>query len=142
MGATPAPSAHQASVDEASKQVMPFDLNRTMHVFTPTTDGGLQIIMVHEGDTALIADVRSHLRKEATAFARGDYSDPARIHGRDMPGLAQLQAGAKRILVTYVARPDGASIRYRTSDPKLVAALHRWFTAQVSDHGAHAMSGH
>ena len=121
---------------------MPFDLNRTMHLFTPSADGGIQIIMVHDGDAALIAGVRAHLRKEATAFARGDYSDPARIHGRGMPGLMQLQAGAKRIAVTYAARRDGASIRFRTADPKLIAALHRWFAAQVHDHGAHAMMGH
>jgi hypothetical protein len=142
IGATPAPSAHQAAVDEESKRVMPFDLNRTMHVFTPTADGGLQSIMVHDGSATQIAGVRSHLRKEASAFARGDYSDPARIHGGDMPGLSQLRAGAKRIRVSYAARPDGASIRYRTSDPALIAALHRWFAAQVHDHGAHAMTGH
>jgi hypothetical protein len=121
---------------------MPFDLNQTMHIFTPTSDGGVQVIMVHDREAGLVANVRSHLRKEAAAFARGDYSDPAEIHGHDMPGLAQLQAGAKRMTVTYAARPDGASIRYRTADARLVAALHRWFAAQVSDHGAHAMMGH
>jgi len=68
LGATPAPSAHQAIVDERSKHVMPFDLNRTVHVFTPTADGGRQIVMVHDGDAGLIAEVRSHLRKEASAF--------------------------------------------------------------------------
>jgi hypothetical protein len=142
LGATPVPSAHQATVDEQSRHVMPFDLNRTMHVFTPTADGGQQVIMVHDGDARIIAEVRSHLRKEASAFAVGDYSDPAKIHGSDMPGLAQLQAGAKRITVMYSNRPDGGAIRYRTSDPKLIAALHRWFAAQVNDHGEHARAGH
>jgi hypothetical protein len=142
LGATPAPSAHQAMVDEQSKHVMPFDLNRTTHVFTPTADGGLQTVLAQVDDATLIAGVRVHLRKEAAAFARGDYSDPAKIHGRDMPGLAQLQAGATRIAVSYASRPEGASIRFRTSDRSLVAALHRWFAAQVKDHGAHAMMGH
>jgi len=58
-----------------------------------------------------------------------------------MPGLAELKAEAKQIEVRYSALPDGAQIRYTTKDPKLVAALHRWFDAQLSDHGHHA-SGH
>jgi hypothetical protein len=36
----------------------------------------------------------------------------------------------------------GAKLTYRTSDAKLVAALHRWFDAQLSDHGTDAMAGH
>jgi hypothetical protein len=82
--------------------------------------------------------VRSHLRKEALAFARGDFADPAAIHGVDMPGLHALHAGAARIVVRYADVPQGARITYATRDPALVAALHAWFKAQVNDHGAHA----
>ena len=39
-------------------------------------------------------------------------------------------------------RSAGAELTYRTADPKLVAALHKWFNAQLSDHGADAMAGH
>jgi hypothetical protein len=59
-----------------------------------------------------------------------------------MPGLSQLRAGAKRIAISYGAMANGASITYRTSDPSLIAAIHRWFAAQVHDHGAHAMMAH
>jgi hypothetical protein len=55
-----------------------------------------------------------------------------------MPGLAQLKAGAAKIYVRYSALPDGAQIRYQAKDPKLVTALHQWFSAQLSDHGSHA----
>jgi hypothetical protein len=135
-------SPHQAMVERGSMEVMPFDMNRTMHVFEPTVNGGVQSVIVHDGDPQQIALVRSHLRKEATAFAHGDFSDPAKIHGMDMPGLAQLRAGAERITVGYTATPNGASIIYKTSDPKLITALHDWFSAQVKDHGAHAMMSH
>jgi hypothetical protein len=138
---TPSPS-HQAQVEQHSKEVMPFDLNRTMHIFTPTNNGGVQTVMVHDGDPQQIALVRSHLRKEARAFAHGDFADPAAIHGNNMPGLSQLRAGAKRIAISYGAMANGASITYRTSDPSLIAAIHRWFAAQVHDHGAHAMMAH
>ena len=35
--------------------------------------------------------------------------------------------------------PNGARLRFMTRDPGLVAALHRWFLAQVHDHGADAV---
>ena len=56
-----------------------------------------------------------------------------------MPGLRALHAGAQRIGVRYADVPRGAKIVYATHDPALVAAIHAWFKAQVSDHGAHAM---
>jgi len=52
-----------------------------------------------------------------------------------MPGLAALSAGASRIHVRYAQTPAGAQIAFTTADPALIAALHRWFAAQVSDHG-------
>ena len=121
---------------------MPFDLNRTMHIFELTSYGGVQSVVVHDGDPKQIALVRSHLRDEAAAFARGDFADPAEIHGTNMPGLAQLRAGARKIAITYAPRADGASIRFKTSDPAMIAAIHEWFAAQVKDHGAHAMMAH
>ncbi|RUW60688.1 aspartate carbamoyltransferase [Mesorhizobium sp. M7A.F.Ca.US.008.03.1.1] len=119
--------------------VMPFDLARSMHVFTPLSDGGTQAVTSRDGDPAQVELIRAHLRKEADAFARGDYADPSSIHGSAMPGLAELRAGAGRIGVTFATIPAGAHLRFTASDPALVAALHRWFEAQVRDHGADAM---
>ena len=128
----------QTQVERNSERVMPFSMDATMHHFEPTADGGVQTVVAHDGDAKQVALVRSHLRKEAAAFARGDFNDPASIHGGEMPGLRTLHAGAKRIGVRYAEVPNGAKIVYSTKDPKLVAAIHTWFTAQVSDHGAHA----
>jgi hypothetical protein len=33
-------------------------------------------------------------------------------------------------------------LAYKTPDTSLVAALHPWFDAQLSDHGTDAMGGH
>jgi len=130
---------HRDTVERHSERVMPFDMNRAMHVFDPKPDGGLQTVIVHDGDPTQIALVHSHLRKEAQAFSHGDFTDPVSIHGAAMSGLAELRSGAQRIRVTYAPVPSGATIQYRTREPKLVAALHRWFAAQVDDHGTHAM---
>ena len=102
-------------------------------------DGLTQTVVVDDpSDTDQLALVREHLQDEADRFARGDFDDPAHIHGDAMPGLADLQAGYFAIDVTYSEIPDGARITYRTTDPSLVDALHTWGAAQTADHGNHA----
>ncbi len=118
---------------------MPFDLARGTHIFTPMADGGTQDVVSKDGDTQQIVLVRDHLRKEAAAFAHGDYTDPTSIHGAEMPGLKELKAGADRIRIAFEELPQGARLRFSTRDAALVAALHQWFDAQVREHGANAV---
>jgi hypothetical protein len=131
----------QAEVAARGRDVMPFDLDTTTHTFRPTDDGGVQTVTSDVPDDAQVAAIRDHLREEAEAFAIGDYADPVAVHGADMPGVDALSAGAERITVTHESLDDGAAITFTTSDPSLVAALHDWFDAQLSDHGAHAEHG-
>ncbi len=126
-------------VAQRGAEVMPFDLDQTTHVFEPTETGGVQEVVADDPtDEGQVLLIREHLEEEAEAFGRGDLSDPAAIHGEDMPGLRELEAGAARIDVRYSELPDGARITYASEDPALVSALHEWFEAQVSDHGDHA----
>jgi hypothetical protein len=129
----------QEEVAVKGAKVMPFDLEQTTHVFQKLDDGGLQKVLVKDpANKKQIVLIQSHLKEESEKFRQGNFSDPAKIHGEAMPGLAELKAGAEQIEVRYSALPDGAQIRYTTKDAKLVAALHRWFDAQLSDHGHHA----
>ena len=129
----------QKEVAVKGAKVMPFDLEQTTHVFQKLDDGGLQKVVVKDpSNKRQVELIQSHLKEESDKFRKGDFSDPAKIHGEDMPGLAQLKAGAAKIDVRYSALPDGAQIRYTTKDAKLITALHRWFDAQLSDHGHHA----
>ena len=60
-----------------------------------------------------------------------------------MPGLADLKAAKSgQVAIDYRNVDGGAELTYRTTDAKLVVALHEWFDAQLSDHGADAMAGH
>lgn len=139
--APPAGADRQAEVAERGGEVMPFDLERTTHSFDKTATGGVQTVVADDPtDAAQIALIHEHLGKEAGRFRQGDFSDPARIHGTDMAGLAQLRTGAAagRITVAYETSDDGARLVYDTADPALVRALHAWFDAQIADHGAHA----
>lgn len=134
----------QAAVAGRGAQVMPFDLAATQHIFTRTTDGGVQRVVARDPtDTRQVELVRSHLRDIAGKFAHGDFSEPAHIHGDAMPGLSRLQAAQPgRIRVSYKEVDGGADIAYASADPALVTALHEWFDAQVADHGKDAMAGH
>ena len=123
---------------------MPFDLKSTTHIFTKTDDGGTQRVVAKDSSNVeQVRLVRKHLQDIEAEFRTGDFSGPSRIHGDDMPGLAELRAG-KRGDISIALRnvAGGAELTYRTGDAKLVAALHKWFDAQVSDHGADAMAGH
>lgn len=141
-----APHAQQRQAEVAARgaDVMPFDVQASSHVFTKSQNGGLQQVLVRNpGDTAQLRLVRSHLREIAARFEQGDFSGPAHIHGEDMPGLAQLkQARPGEISIHYRDLPNGAQIRYATSNPALVPVLHQWFDAQLADHGADAVEGH
>ncbi|HEX2849077.1 MAG TPA: hypothetical protein VHN98_00920, partial [Acidimicrobiales bacterium] len=92
-------------------------------------------------DTHDLSLIRAHLRDEAEQFRAGNYSDPAKIHGMDMPGVKELEQGASRIDVVYADAPNGGQVTYSTSEPALIDALHAWFDRQTSDHSMPGMGG-
>ena len=129
----------QEHVHNMSHSVMPFDAAKTTHVFKMTESGGVQRVVVKDkSDADQVQLIQQHLREEAGRFQHGDYSDPATLHGADMPGLKELQTGAQRVKVSYSDLRDGAQITFETTDPHLLTAIHRWFGAQLSEHGADA----
>lgn len=133
------PTPRQEQVHKMGGHVMPFDLDKTLHLFFATPTGGIEKVTARDpADMHQIALIQQHLQREAQLFGDGDFSDPAMIHGQDMPGLADMKAGAKNITFTYTPLPHGASISYDTADHKLVKAIHDWFTAQLNGHDAAA----
>jgi len=129
----------QAQVEARGAGVMPFDQNRTTHIFRASATGGVQVVIAKDArDTKQIALIRSHLHDEARRFAGGDFSDPMAIHGMRMPGLGELRRNIARVRVEYSSVPGGARISYTTVDPALLGSLHDWFDAQLMDHGTHA----
>ena len=138
-----ADAQRQAEVAARGPDVMPFSLAATQHVFTKMPDGGVQKVVARDAaDARQVTLVRGHLRDIQAQFLRGDFSGPSHIHGEQMPGLAELQSAKPgAIAIDYRDVDGGAELRFRSADDKLVAALHRWFDAQVSDHGKDAMAG-
>lgn len=141
VSATVFAETQQEHVHQMAHSVMPFDMSKTVHIFKMTESGGVQRVIAKDpGARDQIALIQQHLQHEAERFQHGDYSDPAVLHGADMPGLKDLQAGALHIRVSYTALPSGAEIKFETTDLHLLTALHRWFGAQLSEHGADARS--
>lgn len=142
--AEPANEQRLDEVAERGSHVMPFDLEKTTHVFNKTNDGGIQQVIAKDAsDSEQIRLIREHLLEISTDFKQGDFSKPAQIHGDDMPGLAELtSAKAGQLKIEYRELPDGAQINYTTESPTLIQAIHQWFDAQLSDHARHAVPGH
>ena len=129
----------QEHVHNSTHTVMPFDMSKTVHIFRMTEQGGIQRVVVR--DTAAkdqVGPIQQHLKHEAERFQTGDFSDPRKLHGNDMPGLKDLQTGGSKIKVSYAPLSDGAEITFSTEDRHLLTAIHRWFGAQLSEHGADA----
>jgi len=134
-------ATQQEHVHQMAHQVMPFAMAKTLHVFKMTETGGVQKVIARDpGATEQIALIQQHLRHEAKKFQQGDFSDPKMLHGPDMPGLKDLQVGAAQIKISYSALPAGGEIVFSTTDLHLLTAVHRWFGAQLSEHGADATS--
>jgi hypothetical protein len=139
-----ADAQRQAEVAKLGADVMPFSLKATTHVFTKTAQGGAQrVVAKNVADTTQVRLVREHLHDIQTHFLKGDFSGPSHIHGNEMPGLADLKAAKSgEVAIDYKDVDGGAELTYRTADAKLLVALHEWFDAQLSDHGADALAGH
>lgn len=128
----------QEQVATKGAVVMPFDLSRTTHYFDDTANGGVETVTANDkADQEQATLIRSHLAREAGLFGHGDFSDPAAIHGRDMPGLAVLSKAGGKLQIAYRDVPGGASLAYTSPDSTVVSAIHQWFAAQRADHAAH-----
>ena len=137
-GRAPAQTA-QEHVHSSAHTVMPFDMSKTVHIFRMTEQGGIQRVVIKDSSAKeQVSLIQQHLQHEAERFQTGDFSDPGKLHGKDMPGLKDLQTAGSRIKVSYAALSDGAQITFTTDDRHLLTAIHRWFGAQLSEHGADA----
>lgn len=132
------PNMREIDVEKRGEAVMPFDLYRTLHRFSASMNGGTQTVISKDRDPVQARLIRNHLRSEQARFARGDFSSPATIHGSEMPGLSELAGASGMLSVRYEEVADGAQLIFETADPTVVVAVHRWFEAQVKDHGRHA----
>ena len=133
LGFTSALAFAQTTVQPAA----PFSSALTLQTYTKTAHGGVQHVEVKSAaNSTEIKLIRTHLQQLANAFSKGDFSLPEKVHGANMPGLAELKmANPDDIRFEYRELPNGGQIHYSSEYPQYVQALHEWFDAQIAAHG-------
>ncbi|MDP1933480.1 MAG: hypothetical protein Q8K47_01175 [Nitrosomonas sp.] len=111
--AEPASEQRLDEVAERGAHVMPFDLEKTVHIFSKTDTGGIQqVIAKDKADSKQISLIRLHLSQIAEEFQRGDLLQ-SRKHSRCHDARADgIESGAYRknkrsfLLKFTIRKPD------------------------------------
>ena len=138
--ATPAPAAPAAGdsafarLQERGRTAMGVDQYTSRHVFEALPDGGRIELQRNEDDAEGTEAIRSHLKEIAAAFKAGDFTTPAFVHWREVPGVRAMME--RREAMTYAFRPlpRGGEIRITSADTAAVKAVHEFLAFQNSDH--------
>ena len=128
-----------ASMQERGRMAMGVDQYTSTHHFDALPDGGRIELQRDVADSAGVAKIRAHIRDIASAFKAGDFSTPAMVHLREVPGTKVM--AARRALISYEARdlPRGAELYIRTSDAAARRAIHEFMAFQRGEHHATGM---
>ncbi|HET7566193.1 MAG TPA: hypothetical protein VFJ96_14420 [Gemmatimonadaceae bacterium] len=128
-----------AALQARGQAAMGVDQYTSTHHFDALPDGGRIVLERDVDDSAGVAMIRSHLREIAHAFQSGDFSTPAFVHMRTVPGTQEM--AARRDAITYTVRdlPRGGELRITTSDTTAIRAIHEFMAFQRRDHRAGGM---
>jgi hypothetical protein len=123
-----------ALVQARGQVAMGVDQYTSFHQFESLPDGGRISLQRDPGDSAGVAQIRSHMQRIAVAFTNGDFALPGLVHAREVPGTAVM--AARRSQIRYVADTltGGGQVRLRTSDSSAIAAIHEFLDFQRQDH--------
>src|SRR5579872_5886596 len=113
-----------SAMQQRGRMAMGVDQYTSTHHFDALPDGGRIELQRDLDDSAGTAQIRAHLREIAQAFKSGDFSTPAMVHLREVPGTKVM--AEKRAVITYEVRdlPRGGEVRIRTADEEARRAIH------------------
>lgn len=123
-----------AALQQRGKVAMGVDQYTSVHRFDSLKDGGRIELQRASDDTAGVRTIRTHLQEIAAAFAEGDFSTPAFVHMRDVPGTADMARLRSAIRYAYAPLPGGGEVRITTTDPQALRAVHAFMAFQRGDH--------
>ena len=133
----PADDAAFTEVQQRGKVAMGVDQYTSSHKFEVTPRGGRISLQRDSVDSAGIAQIRAHMKVIQQAFKAGDFSTPAFVHARDMPGTAVMSKKRAEITYGYEDLPRGGAVVITTKDPEARSAIAQFFSAQRTDHRSH-----
>ena len=124
------------AMQQRGRIAMGVDQYTSIHRFDDLPNGGRIELQRDHDDRVGVSAIRTHLRSVAKAFAAGDFSTPAFVHLRTVPGAVVL--AHKHSAVRYVVRdlPRGAELRIVTRDTTARRAAHEFLAFQRGEHRA------
>lgn len=125
-----------AAVQQRGRAAMGVDQYTSTHKFDALPDGGRIELQRDSDDSAGVAQIRKHLTEIAAAFQAGDFTTPAFVHMREVPGTAVMAARRTHITYTFKPLPRGGEVRMVTRDPEALQAIHAFLAFQRHDHHA------
>ncbi|MDB4891669.1 MAG: hypothetical protein JWL61_3524 [Gemmatimonadetes bacterium] len=125
-----------AAMQKRGKVAMGVDQYTSIHKFDDLADGGRIELQRDRDDVVGTRAIREHLKAISAAFSQGDFSTPAFVHMRDVPGTKVM--AARRGVIRYEFRelPRGGELRITTGDSVARIAVHQFLAFQRSDHNA------
>jgi hypothetical protein len=133
-----APEAEDGTFALQARRAQAIGVNQdtSTHLFDALADGGRIELQRDVDDPAGVEEIRRHLGKIAEALASGDFSTPAFVRLREVPGTAVMAANKDRINYVYRELPRGAELRLVTNDPDALRAIHEFMAFQREHHRA------
>jgi hypothetical protein len=126
-----------AAMQHRGGMAMGVDQYTSSHEFAITSDGGRISLQRDSADSLGVAQIRAHMRLIQHAFAAGDFSTPAFVHMRDMPGTRVMAEKREAITYRYEALPRGGSVVISTNDEAARSAVREFLEAQRAEHRTH-----
>lgn len=123
-----------AEMQKRGGMAMGVDQYTSKHVFESTATGGTISLQREVDDSLGVAQIRAHMKLIQHAFASGDFSTPAFVHARDMPGTSVMTAKRDAIRYSYADLPRGGQVIIRTTDPAAIKAIAAFLQAQRTEH--------
>src|SRR6185503_6595887 len=125
-----------AAMQARGKMAMGVDQYASAHQFDITPDGGRIELQRNAFDSLDVAQIRAHMKLIKHAFEAGDFSTPAFVHMRDMPGTAIMSQKKNLIRYEYGDLPRGAEVRITSTDAEARSAIRAFLQAQRDEHHA------
>ena len=125
-----------AALQMRGGEAMGVDQYTSTHRFDALPDGGRIELQRDADDPAGVAQIRRHLQDIEEAFTSGDFTTPAFVHMRQVPGTVIMAAKRALITCTFRELPRGGELRMTTEDPEALEAIHAFLAFQRQDHRA------
>ena len=114
---------------------MGFSQTETTHHFLLTKSGGVIQVEVNDAkNTALRETVRKHLQVIAESFAKGNFSIPGFVHGKEPDGVKELKELKSAVQYRYEDLASGGRVVLAGKSDKAARSVHRFLRFQIYEH--------